>query len=38
MEKELIREIMKISRLLNSFLRTKSQEDSLKYNSMEISP
>ena len=32
MTKELHREIMKISRTRNNFLRTKSQEDRLKYN------
>ena len=32
MTKKLYREIMKISRLRNNFLRTKSQEDRLKYN------
>ena len=32
MTKELHREIMKRSRLRNNFLRTKSQEDRLKYN------
>ena len=33
-DKELHREIMKRSRLRNSFLRTKSQEDRLKYNTL----
>ena len=32
MTKELQREIMKRSRIRNNFLRTKSQEDRLKYN------
>ena len=32
MIKELQREIMKRSRIRNNFLRTKSQEDRLKYN------
>ena len=32
MTKELHREIMKRSRLRNNFLKTKSQEDRLKYN------
>ena len=32
MTKELHREMMKRSRLCNNFLRTKSQEDRLKYN------
>ena len=32
MTKELHRETMKRSRLLNNFLRTKSQKDKVKYN------
>ena len=35
MTKELHREIMKRSRLRNNFLRTKSQEDRLKYNKQQ---
>ena len=35
MAKELHRKIMKRSRLHNNFLRTKSQEDRLKYNKQQ---
>ena len=35
MTKELHKEIMNRSRLRNTFLRTKSQEDRLKYNKQQ---